>query len=151
VLRRILIGIVVALLVGDAIALAAVPSGSKHLADVIPKQVKVLATQRIGGAHVMLVSRKTTLSLVVAYREHSRWHSVKVEPAPTSSSAAWAPTKGAGPVPAFSAVYGRAPGAKVEVHWHDGQVTSAPVKDGVYLTVRRGQIKPDQVTVDAAA
>jgi hypothetical protein len=151
VLKRIATGAVVALLIGDAIALVAIPSGAKHFADVLPKGTHTLVTQHIGGARVVLVERNTALVLVVAYEQRSRWHSVTVDPAPTKSNAAWAPTKGSGPVPAFSAVYGRAPGAKVEVHWHDGQVTTVPTTGGVYLTLRRGQVKPDQVVVDATS
>jgi hypothetical protein len=42
-------------------------------------------------------------------------------------------------VPALSAVYGRAPGAHVVVHWSDGERSRiATERDGAYVVARAG-------------
>jgi hypothetical protein len=147
---RILTVVVIALLVGDAIGLAALPSGSRKLAGVVPAGQQVVLTKTLGTVRVLVVSEGKSLRLLVAYKQHERWHGVRVDPAPAGSHAAWAATKGAGPVPAFSAVYGRAPGDKVVVRWHDGQTSpTVPVK-GAYLALRRGHIRPDGVDLNPA-
>ncbi|MBA3652943.1 MAG: hypothetical protein H0W70_01980 [Actinobacteria bacterium] len=149
-LRRILPIAVGALLVGNAGALAAMPSGERHLAEVIPPGNRVVVSRTLDGARVLVVSSRRDLRLLVAYKQRDRWHSVRVDPAPAGSSAAWAATTGSGPVPAFSAVYGRAPGEKVVVRWADGKATpTVPVK-GAYLAVRRGRIKPEGVDLNPA-
>jgi hypothetical protein len=150
VLRRILISAVGVLLVGDAVGLAALPSGSRHLAGVLPKSGKVVVTHSLRDVRVVVVDSRQKLELVVAYKQHDRWHSVRVDPAPASSNAAWAATTGAGPVPAFSAVYGRAPGDKVVVRWADGQATEVKPTGGVYLSVRPGHVRPEGVDLNPA-
>ena len=146
--RRILPVVVVALLVGNVIAFAALPSGERKLADVVPDDGRILVSRTLGKVRILLVGRGDALRLVVAYHEDSRWHSVRVEPAPAGSDAAWAATGGAGPVPAFSAVYGRAPGDKVVVRWADGKHTELIPVDGAYLVIRRGQFKPEGVDLN---
>ena len=147
-LRRILLVMVGVLLVGDIVGLAALPSGERHLADVIPKGDEVLLTRTLSHTRVMVVASGRNLRLIVAYKERKRWHSVKVDPAPAQSNAAWAATNGAGNVPAFSAVYGRAD-AKVVVRWQDGQSTEAVPVNGVYIALRRGRVRPQGVDLSA--
>ena len=149
-LRRILIGAVGVLLIGDAIGLAAMPSGSRHLSGVLPKTDKVAITYSLRDVRVVVLDARGNLRLIVAYKQRDRWHSVHVDPAPATSNAAWAATQGAGPVPAFSAVYGRAPGAKVIVRWVDGQATDVTPTNGVYLAVRRGHVRPEGVDLNPA-
>jgi hypothetical protein len=145
-LRRILIGVVAALLVGDVVALAALPSGSRTLAAVIPEGNRVLLSSSLGAVRVLVTDgSNNNLRLLVAYKQHKRWHSVKVDPAPAGSNAAWAATKGAGPVPAFSAVYGRSEVPKVVVRWSDATTTEVVPAKGVYLAVRRGHVTPEGV------
>src|SRR5438270_11785475 len=102
-LRRILSVAVGVLLLGNAVALAALPSGARHLAGVIPTGDQVVVTEPIGAARVMVLTRGQRVRLLVAYKQHKLWHSVKVQPARAGSRAACAATKGAGPGPAFSA------------------------------------------------
>ena len=149
-LRRILIGAVAALFVGNAIALAALPSGERKLAGVLPDDAKVTLTRSLGSVRIVVLERGDDLRLLVAYRDRRRWHSVRVDPAPAGSSAAWAATEGAGPVPAFSAVYGRATGETVIVRWKDGRATTVAPVDGVYLAVRRGHVRPEGVDLTPA-
>jgi hypothetical protein len=149
--RRILPVVVVALLVGNVIALAALPSGERELADVVPENGKILVSRTLGKVRILLVGRGNALRLVVAYHQDDRWHSVKVEPAPAGSHAAWAATEGAGPVPAFSAVYGLAPGDKVVVRWADGKTTDLVPVEGAYLAIRRGQFRPEGVDLNPPA
>jgi hypothetical protein len=150
VLRRVLIGAVGVLLVGDAVGLAAMPSGTRHMSGVIPEGSRIVISQPVGRARVLVLSYRKSLRLLVAYKRYDRWHSVRVDPAPAGSHAAWAATEGAGPVPAFSAVYGKAPGDKVVVRWKDGKADSiVPVK-GAYLAVRRGHFEPAGVDLNPA-
>jgi hypothetical protein len=67
-----------------------------------------------------------------------------------ASDAAWAATEGSGPVPAFSAVYGKAPGAKVVVRWSDERSTEVVPVKGAYLAVRRGRVTSEGVELDPA-
>lgn len=149
-LRRILISAVGVLLLGDVVGLAALPSGSRELADALPKTGKVVSTHALRDVRVIVLETSQKLRLVVAYKQRDRWRTVRVDPAPASSNAAWAATTGAGPVPAFSAVYGRAPGDKVVVRWVDAQTTEVKPVNGVYLAVRRGHVRPEGVDLNPA-
>jgi hypothetical protein len=144
-LRRILTVAIGVLLVGNAVALAALPSGARHLTGVIPDGDEVLVSQTVGHVRVMVLSHGRRLRLLVAYRQHKRWHSVRVEPAKAGSQASFATTDGAGPVPAFSAVYGMSTAASAVVKWHDTKSTAATPVNGAYLVVRRGRVKADGV------
>ncbi len=149
-LRRILVAAVGLLLLGDVVALAALPSGARKLEGVLPEGNRVVLTRTLSGVRVIVVERGENLRLVVAYKQRGRWRSVHVDPAPAGSNAAWAATRGAGPVPAFSAVYGRAPGDKIVVRWQDKEVTETVPVNGVYLAVRRGHVRPEGVDLNPA-
>jgi hypothetical protein len=149
--RRTLTVAIGALLLGNAIALAALPSGEKKLADVIPDGQQIVLSRTVGSARVLLLSdgRATSrLRLLVAYKQRDRWHSVHVKPVSGASDAAWAATEGSGPVPAFSAVYGRAPGDKVVVRWTDTKTTEVVPVKGAYLAVRRGRVTSEGVELN---
>ena len=151
--RRTLTVAIGALLLGNAVALAALPSGEKKLADVIPNGQKILLSRTVGSARVLLLGdgkATSRLRLLVAYRQRDRWHSVDVAPVKGASDAAWAATEGSGPVPAFSAVYGRAPGDKVVVRWTDQKTTEVVPVDGAYLAVRRGRVTSEGVELNPA-
>ena len=67
---------------------------------------------------------------------------------PGRTTAAWTATTGNDEVPALSAVYGRALGARITVHWADGVVGSArPARDGAYVVAREGRVEVDAVRV----
>jgi hypothetical protein len=149
-LRRILTVAVGVLLAGDLVGLVALPSGARHLSGVIPEGNRVIVSRSLGTVRVLVLEHGKDLRLLVAYKEHRRWHSVKVDPAPATSNAAWAATKGAGPVPAFSAVYGRTDVARVVVRWSDGKTSDVVPVKGAYLAVRRGHITPDGVDLTPA-
>jgi hypothetical protein len=117
---------------------------------VIPEGAQVLVSRNVGKARVLVLEEGKRLRLLVAYKQRSRWRSVKVDPAPATSNAAWAATKGAGSVPAFSAVYGKADVPKVLVRWKDGQTTEVVLVKGAYLAVRRGRIQPEGVDLNGA-
>ena len=149
-LRRVLAFAVVGLLALDAIALVSLPSGEKKLADVIPAHDTLVLSRTLNRIHVLVVNENRSLRLIVAYKQRKRWHSVRVAKAPAGSHAAWAATDGSGPVPAFSSVYGRAPGDRVVVRWHDGTTSSVQPEKGVYLALRRGHVRPDGVDLNPA-
>jgi hypothetical protein len=149
-LRRVLAIVVAVLCVLDIIALVSLPSGEKHLADVIPKHDTLVLSRNLDKIHVLVVNDRGSLRLVVAYKQRKRWHGVRVAKAPAGSHAAWAATEGSGPVPAFSAVYGRAPGNSVVVRWRDGTTSPVAPEKGVYLALRRGHVRPDGVDLNPA-
>lgn len=151
--QRILVVVIGLLVLGNAIALAWMPSGEERLADVVPEDQVVLLRAEVGSARVLLLAPRRArdtgrLRLLVAYKQRDRWRSVDVKPVQGGSDAAWAATEGSGPVPAFSAVYGRAPGDKVIVRWRDGKMTEPPLADGAYLSVRRGRVNSDGVELN---
>jgi hypothetical protein len=149
-LRRILLVIVGVTLVLDALVWVALPEGSRRLVGVVPDGHRVLVTRSVGNVRILLTKDAKKLSLVVAYRKHDRWKTVKVEPAPAASNAAWAATRGFKHVPAFSAVYGSNEGPTVIVRWADGTTNDVPTVQGAYLAVRRGLVRPEGVVLSAA-
>ena len=151
---RVLTVVIGVLLLGNAVALAMLPSGEKRLADVVPDNHTVIVSHPVGAARVLLLSDgrpNGRLRLLVAYKQRDRWHSVHVSPVKGRSDAAWAATNGSGPVPAFSAVYGRAPSEHaVTVRWGDDQSTEVVPVNGAYLAVRRGRIASKGVELNPA-
>lgn len=148
--RRILAIVAALLFVLDIIVLVSLPSGEKHLADVLPKRDALVLSRTLDKIHVLVVNDRGSLRLIVAYEQRKRWHSLRVAKAPAGSHAAWAATEGSGPVPAFSAVYGRAPGNSVVVRWRDGTTSPVVPEQGVYLALRRGRVRPDGVDLNPA-
>jgi hypothetical protein len=149
-LRRVLSIAVGVLFIADVIALVAMPSGARNVAGVIPDNATLVMSRSLDNIRVLVIKQNRNLRLVVAYRQRSRWHSVRVAKAPAGSHAAWAATEGSGPVPAFSAVYGRAPGDKVVVRWKDGKTSPVVPEKGVYLALRRGHFRPEGVDLNPA-
>lgn len=123
-------------------ALASVPTGAARVSGVLPGDARVAVQERIGAVQVLVASRPAGLVLVVAHHEAKGWFGTEAARVPARTPAAWAQTPGAGPVPALSAVYGRAAAGVrlVRVQWSDGAVTErAPASDGTYLAARPGR------------
>lgn len=140
-------GITVVLVVG-LVALAGFPTGDPTPEDVVPPSGRLAAQTRVAGVHVLVVVDSGALVGMVAYDGDKGWLSVDLDPVDGSTPAAWASTAGSGPVPALSAVYGRAPGDRVSVEWADGVVdTVATARDGAYAVAREGQVEVDRVVV----
>ena len=136
------------LLVAALIGLASLPTGAASAAATVPDGRRLAASAAVADVRVMVVSAAGRLNLVVAYKGEKGWHGVDVDPAPRGAVAAWAATRGAGEVPALSAVYGRADGPRVRVQWADGRTADAvTASDGTYLVARAGRVRSQQVTV----
>ena len=136
------------LLVLSLVGLASLPTGASTATGVVPDGHRVAASAGVGEVRVMVLSASGRLGLLVAYEGEKGWHAVEVDPAPLGAVAAWAATRGAGEVPALSAVYGRAEGARVRVQWADGQLAEvSTATDGTYLVARPGRVRSAQVTV----
>ena len=150
-LRRALAIVAIALVVLDVGVLQfRVPHGQKKVEGVVPKGDTLVLSRTLDNIHVLVVNDQGSLRLIVAYRKHQRWHGLRVAKAPAGSHAAWAATEGSGPVPAFSAVYGRAPGNSVVVRWRDGTTSPVVPENGIYLALRRGHLRPDGVDLNPA-
>jgi hypothetical protein len=145
---RVLAAASAVLLVVSLIGLASLPAGASSPRGVVPDGRRVAASTSVRGVRVMVLSSSGRLNLLVAYEGEKGWHGVEVDPAPRNAVAAWAATQGAGDVPALSAVYGRAEGARVRVEWADGETAEAPAAtDGTYLVARPGRVRSEHVTV----
>jgi hypothetical protein len=114
----------------------------------VPDGRRVAASTHVDDVRVMVLSTRSRLNILVAYRGEKGWHAVAVDPAPPGALAAWAATRGGGDVPALSAVYGRATGAQVRVAWADGRTAvTKTASDGTYLVARPGLVRSSHVTV----
>jgi hypothetical protein len=130
------------------VGLASVPTGADTPQGTVPDGRRVAAQTRVGDVWVMVLSGRSRLNLLVAYRGEKGWHGVAVDPAPAGAVAAWAATRGGGDVPALSAVYGRATGAEIRVRWADGwTAVTETASDGTYLSARPGMVRSSDVTV----
>lgn len=138
-------GIAVVLVVG-LVALAGFPTGEPTPQGLVPPSGRLAAQTRVAGVHVLVVVDSGDLVGMVAYDGDKGWLSVDLDPVDGATPAAWASTAGNGPVPALSAVYGRAPGDRVSVEWADGVVdTVATARDGAYVVAREDQVEVDRV------
>jgi hypothetical protein len=145
---RLLLVATAVLLVAALVGLASVPTGADTPQGTVPDGRRIAASTSVGDVRVMVLSTRSRLSLLVAYRGEKGWHGVAVDPAPSGALAAWAATRGGGDVPALSAVYGRATGAEIRVRWADGRTAVArTASDGTYLLARPGMVRSSQVTV----
>jgi hypothetical protein len=145
---RVLLLAAAAVLAAALVGLASVPTGAETVQGTVPDGRRIAASAPVAGVRVLVLSSGQRLSLLVAYRGEKGWHGVAVDPAPANALAAWAATRGGGDVPALSAVYGRATGARVQVRWADGRVADAtPASDGTYLVARPGLVRSRHVTV----
>lgn len=136
------------LLIVALVALAVVEPGGDSVDAVVPDGARIVRRQRIDDANVLLVSEGDRLQVVVAHKERGGWFATEVDPAPPTASAAWVATRGDGPVPALSVVYGRSVGTRVTVQWADGASGAANAATGdPFLIVRPGHQRSQKVTM----
>ena len=136
------------LLVIALVALTVLEPGEDSVDAVVPDGARIVQRQRIDDANVLLVREGDRLQVVVAHKERGGWFATEVDPAPSTASAAWVATRGDGPVPALSAVYGRSVGTRVTVQWADGGSGEATSASGdPFLIVRAGHQRSQKVTM----
>ncbi len=136
------------------VLLASFPTGSDSAARTVPGGARLAASANAADVEVLVISTHGDLAVQVAYRGPKGWLSTSLPAAPTDTIASWTGTKGTGPIPALSVVYGRAPGTKVTVEWADGERTTVTTKsDGVFVAVRDSYLRSRSVSVfdDAGA
>ena len=132
-------GVIVILLAVGLTAVASFPTGAATPADLVGRSGRLAASAAVGDVEVLLSVDGGELVAIVAYPSAKDWLGVDLEAVPGGTAAAWAATSGGGSVPALSAVYGRAPGAHVVVHWSDGERSRiATERDGAYVVARAG-------------
>ena len=144
----VLAGACAGLLVLGLVAVLTLDPGGDSVEDVVPDGASIVARRPVGDATVLLVSDSGRFQVVVAHKERGGWFATRATPAPATASASWVATRGDGPVPALSAVYGRSVGQVVTVDWADGrtgEARSAP-GDG-FLIVRSGHQRSAKVTM----
>lgn len=138
------------LLAAAIVGLASLPTGASRVDAVAPASSRVAGTVRLGDTRVLLLSDAGRLRVVVAYRDDKGWFAVGGTRPPADSVVAWTATRGGGPVPALSTVYGRAEGATVEVRWTDGRVSrTVPATGGTFVVARRGHVRSTVLLVRA--
>ena len=141
------IGVVLA---AALVGLASLPTGAARADAVAPSSSRVAGSVPLGGTRVLLLSDAGRLRIVVAYRDDKGWFSVRGTPPPRDAAVAWTATRGGGPVPPLSAVYGRVEGATVEVRWADGRVSrTTPATGGTFVVARRGHVRSGVLLVRA--
>lgn len=147
-LLAVAVGVVLA---AALVGLAALPTGAPHAEAVVPPDSRVAGTAVVDGARVLLVSKAGRLRVVIAYRGDKGWFGARATAPPAHTAVAWTATRGAGPVPALSAVYGRVTGATVQVQWADGRASRAvTATDGTFVTARAGRVRARAVLVRGA-
>lgn len=134
------------------VLLASLPTGANEATGVVADGSRLAARERLDDVWVFLVSDAGRLRLQVAYEGPKGWLSASLDPQSADVVAARSTTAGGGPIPPFTAVYGRAPGERVEVHWADGTTATVdPESDGSYVAVRAGDVRVDDVVVSNGA
>jgi hypothetical protein len=133
------------------VGLAALPTGATRADAIAPVSSRVAGSVPLGDVRVVLLSDGGRLRIAVAYRDDKGWFSVRGTTPPGDAAVAWTATRGGGPVPPLSAVYGRAEGATVEVRWVDGRVSrTTPATGGTFVVARRGHVRSQVLLVRAA-
>ncbi len=151
-MRKALAFAVAALLAAALVGLASLPTGASRADAVAPSNSRVAGRASVGDAQVLLLSKAGHLRVVVAYRDDKGWFGVPVTPPPSDAAVAWTATRGSGPVPALSSVYGRVDGATVDVRWADGRVSrTSTATDGTFVVARRGRVRSTALLVRGAA
>jgi hypothetical protein len=119
-------------------AIAVQPTGSAGVAGSVPTQDRLITTVAVGPARVLLLADLTgALGVQVDYPSPKGWLAVRPPVVPLATTIAWTSTPGAGPLPALSAAFGQATGARVRLAWSDGVTQTVPVTaDGSWLSAR---------------
>lgn len=148
--RWLLAGAVFACFVG-LVFYASLPTGADRAADAVPEGARLVHDVAVEDVVVQLVSEGGSLRIQVAYPSSKGWLAVALDDQPGDVSAAVSSTPGGGPLPEFTAVYGRVEGDAVDIDWEDGDTsTLTPESDGAYLVARVGRIGVARVTVRSA-
>jgi hypothetical protein len=130
------------------VGLASLPTGAASADAVAPPSSRVAGRVALGDARVLLLSDAGRLRIAVAYRDDKGWFRVEGTRPPDDAAVAWTATRGGGPVPALSSVYGRVEGATVEVRWADGRVSrTVPATGGTFVVARRGHVRSQALLV----
>ena len=139
--RHWLTGVAATVLFLGLALLASLPTGGDGPSDAITDGSRLAASERMDDDTVVqILSSGRGLSAQVAYRGPKGWLGARLTVVDADTVASSAATGGAGPVPALSIVYGRAPADAVTVTWTDGTVDDVTVEsDGVYVAVRAGR------------
>lgn len=145
-------GAALSVLVIALVWLASLPTGADSPARTVIEGSRLAASVEVADVEVLIVSKRGALSVQVAYPTSKGWLGAPLPAAPSNAVAAWAATSGDGAIPALAVVYGRAPGASVEIEWADGRRTTVPTaSDGVYVAARGRYVRWARVRVVDAA
>ncbi|MEX2293605.1 MAG: hypothetical protein WD691_07425 [Acidimicrobiales bacterium] len=119
------------------VLLASLPTGTDTAGRAVPEGARLAASIAAEDVEVQVISSQGMLSVQVAYPSAKGWLAAALASTPSDAVAAWTGTRGRGPIPALSVVYGRVPGSYVVIEWADGTRTRAPAeRDGTFLAVR---------------
>lgn len=149
VLLRRGIGLAVTLVFSAGLAaVAALPTGTPSLSGVVPNTARLAAVSNVGSTRVLLLSGLHGLQVQVAYHTAKGWLAISAPTTQVAPAVGWTGTPGADPVPALSAVYGRAAGQTIRVDWADGLVQTVAVDaDGTWLAARHGDVTSSRISV----
>jgi hypothetical protein len=130
------------------VLLASLPTGTDDVDGVVPDGARLVTRSPVEDAWVLLLADSGRLRIQVAYDGPKGWLGVLLDHQPDDVVAARSATSGAGPVPALTALYGRAGGDRVLVHWADGRSQEVETEpDGSWLAVRSGVVESERVEV----
>ena len=149
VLLRRGVGLAVALVLSAGLAaVAALPTGAPTLSGVVPSNARLAAVANVGATRVLLLSGLHGLQVEVAYRSSKGWLAIDAPTTQVAPAVGWTATPGSDPVPALSAVYGRATGQGIRVQWADGLVQTVAVDaDGTWLAARHGDVTSSSISI----
>lgn len=150
--RWALAGAALSVLLVALVWLASLPTGVDSPARTVAEGSRLAASVKVADVEVLIVSKRGALSVQVAYPTPKGWLGAPLRAAPSNAVAAWAGTEGDGAIPALAVVFGRAPGASVEIEWADGRrSTVRTASDGVYVAARDRNVGSARVRVLNAA
>jgi hypothetical protein len=124
---------------------------SATLEGVVPTNARLITQQTFGVAHALLIERRGSFQLLMAYKDRDGWIGLPVVQPLHPGDYAVAKSIGHPPIPAFTAVYGELRGAAdtrsvVRVRWGD-QTQDVPLVDGAFLVLREGRFHVTQVSL----
>jgi hypothetical protein len=118
---------------------------------VVPAGARLIAQQTFGEAYALLIRRRGSFQLLMAYKARDRWIGVPARQPERPGDYAVARSTGHPPIPAFTAVYGqlRDPAdtrSVVRVAWENGP-QDVPLVDGAFLVLREGRFSVTRVSL----
>jgi hypothetical protein len=125
---------------------------SATLEGVVPTNARLLTRQTFGDAHVLLIERRGSFQLLMAYKARDGWIGLPVVQPIHPGDYAVAQSIGHPPIPAFTAVYGELrsyaeAGSVVRVRWDGEAPQDVPLVDGAFLVLREGRFSVTRVTL----